>query len=108
MHVAHRVQQPGHLPLPGLDHARIRMAGGGHAKGGGQIQIFLPVGIPDVHASGAFPDDGPRTVRFDERDIARLKVTKQLQDGSGFRPQIYDLRFTICDRLAIGQLLAQS
>ena len=32
MHVAHRVQQPGHLPLPGLDDARIGMTGGGDTE----------------------------------------------------------------------------
>ena len=72
MHVAHRVRQPGHLRLAGPDHSRIRMAGGGDAKRRGQIQIFFPIGIPDVNALGALPDDGPRTVRLHEDDIARF------------------------------------
>ena len=96
MHVAHRVQQTGHLFLPGFDDARIGVAGGGDAKRRGQIQILFPFGVPDVHVPGAFPDDRPRTVRFDEGNVARFKVAKPLQNGLGFRHKftIFDLRFT--------------
>ena len=55
MDVAHRVGQPGHLLLAGFDDARIRVAGGGDAERGGQIQIFFPVGVPDENILGALP-----------------------------------------------------
>ena len=67
MHIAHRVQQFCHLLLAGFDDARIRVTGRGDAEGGGQIEIFFPFRIPDVHALGAFPNDRPRTVRFGEQ-----------------------------------------
>ena len=59
MHVAHRVQEFRHLLLAGLDDSWIGMAGGGDAKRGGQIQIFFAVGVPDMNAFGAFPDNRP-------------------------------------------------
>ncbi len=59
VHVAHRVQQPGHLSLTGFDDPGVGMAGGGDAKGGRQVQIFFAIGIPNVHGPGAFPDNRP-------------------------------------------------
>ena len=85
MHVAHRVQQPAHLLLAGLDDPRIRMAGGGDAERAGQIQVFFPDRIPNMNAFGEFPDNWPRAVAFDEGDVPRLEVTQLLQDVSGFR-----------------------
>ncbi len=70
VHVAHCMEQPCHLPLSGPDNARIGVPGRRHPKGAGQIQVLLPLGIPDVHAPGPLPDDGPRPVRFNERNIA--------------------------------------
>ena len=69
MDIAHRVQQPGHLPLAGLDDARIRVTGGGDAERGGQIQIFFAAGVPDKDALGAIPDHRPRAVGFNEGDV---------------------------------------
>ena len=98
MHVAHRVQQFRHLFLPGFDDVWIRVAGGGDAERGGQIQILFPVGIPDVNALRAFPDNRPRAVRFDESDISRFEITKQLQIfrcPSQIQIWIYDLRTAV-------------
>ena len=41
MHVAHRMEQFRHLPLARFDDLWIGVAGGGDAKGGGQIEILL-------------------------------------------------------------------
>jgi hypothetical protein len=70
MHVAHGMQQPSHLFLTGFDDLRVRMAGGGDAKGRRQIQIFFSVDIPNVRLPGAVPDDGPRAIRLPEDDVA--------------------------------------
>lgn len=80
MEISHGVQEPGHLPLGCLDDARIGMTGGGDPKGRGQVEIRFPVGIPDVHALGALPDDGPGKVRFDERHVARFEGAEQFED----------------------------
>ena len=97
MHVAHRVQQPGHLLLAGLDDVRIGVAGGGDAKRGGQIQIFFPVGVPNENTLGAFPDNRPRTVGFEKGDISRLEIPEQLQNLFCFGHEftIYDLRASV-------------
>ena len=84
MHVAHGVQQPGHLYLPGLDDARICVTGGGNAKRGGQIEIFFPVGVPNVNVLGAFPNDRPGAVRFHEHNVARLVVAQQVKNLTVF------------------------
>ncbi len=96
MEIAHRVRQPGELLLAGLDDARIRVTGGGDSKRGGQIQIFFPVGVPNKDILGAVPDNRPRAVRLDERDVARLGVAKLIEYDFGFRHKFTanDLRFT--------------
>ena len=82
MHIAHGMQKPGHLLLTGLDDTRVCVTGGGDAKRGGQIEIFFPVGIPNMNVLGAVPNDGPRTVRLNEHNVARLVIaTGQEFDG---------------------------
>jgi hypothetical protein len=73
------VQEAGHLFLAGFDHARIRMAGGSNAEGRRQIQIFLPVGVPDKNIAGALPDDGPGSLSLEEQNIARLIVPQHVE-----------------------------
>ena len=76
VNVAHGVQQSGHLPLAGADHPEIRMAGGGHAKRGGQIEILFAFRIPNLHAPGALPDDRPPALRIHKGDVARFIVAQ--------------------------------
>jgi hypothetical protein len=96
MHVAHRVKQTRHLFLAGLDDVWIRVACGGDAERGGQIEIFFAVGVPDKNILGAFPDNWPRAVGFNEDDISRLEILEQLQRFFYFGHEftIFDLRFT--------------
>ena len=79
VHVAHRMEQSAHLPLPGLDYTRVGVPGRRHAEGGGQVQILLPLRIPNMHARGPFPNDGPRAIRLNERHIARFVGPEQPQ-----------------------------
>ncbi len=83
MHVAHRVQQSGHLTLPGPDHARIGVTRRRHSESGGQVQIPFAVRIPDVNAAGPLPDDRPRTVRRNASDVPRFVLAEQLQNLAG-------------------------
>src|SRR6266446_2435870 len=83
MHVAHRVQQGGHLTLPGPDHARIGVARGRDAESGGQVQILFPLRVPDVDAASPLPDDWPRTVRRNASDVPRFVIAEQLQNLAG-------------------------
>ena len=76
MHVAHRVQQFSHLRLSGFDDVGIRVAGGGDAERGGEIQILFPVRIPDIHALRALPDNRPRAVGVNEGDVARFMIAQ--------------------------------
>ncbi len=76
MHITHRVRETGQLPLPGLDHAQIGMTGGSHAKRRGQIQILFPIGVPNVHIPGAFPNHRPGTVGFNVNDVPRFVVAE--------------------------------
>ena len=96
MHISHRVEQLRHLLLARANNLGIRMAGCCHAKRGGQIKILFPLGIPDMHALGTVPHDGPCAVRVNIGDVARLEVTELLQDGccACHKFMIYDLRFT--------------
>ena len=84
MHVAHGVQKPGHLGLPGLDDAQVGMTGGGNAKRGGQIEIFFPVRVPDVNVPGAVPNDGPGAVRLHKHNVARLVITQPVKNLTVF------------------------
>ena len=79
MHVAHRVKQLRHLALTGANDAWIRMPRCRHTERRCQVQILLSLGIPNMHALRAFPHDGPRTVRFNERDVARLVAAQQIE-----------------------------
>ena len=83
MHIAHGVQKPGHLFLTGFDDARVCVTGGRDAKRGGQIEIFFPVSIPNVNVSGAVPNDGPRTVRLNEHNVARFVITQRVKNLTG-------------------------
>ena len=83
MHVAHGVQKPGHLLLTGLDDARVGVTGGGNTKRGGQIEIFFSVSVPNVNVLGAVPNDGPRTVRLNEHDVARFVITQRAENLTG-------------------------
>ena len=80
MHVAHGVQKPGHLFLPGRDDARVCVTGGGDAKRGGQIEIFFPVSVPNENVFGAVPNDGPGAVRLHEHNVARFVITQQVKN----------------------------
>ncbi len=55
MNVAHGVQQLAHLPAARGDDRGVGMARGGHAKRGGQVEIFFAFGVPDVDAPGRAP-----------------------------------------------------
>ena len=94
MHVAHRVRQPGQLPLPGFDDARVGVAGGGDAKRGGQIEIFFAVGVPDIDIPGAFPDNRPRAVRFNDGRCCAIRNRAAIEE-SLLWSRIYDFGFTI-------------
>ena len=83
MDVAHRMQKRFHLPLPGTNDTRIGMARRGHAEGGGEVEIFAAVSVPDVDAARAFPDDGPGPVRVYEGDVARLEIAELVEDVFG-------------------------
>ena len=41
-----------------------------------QIEIAFAVGIPDMNSFGAFPNDGPGTVRFNEGNVLRFEPPK--------------------------------
>ena len=79
MHVAHGVQERGHLPLSGADDARVRMSGCGDAKGSGEVQIWAAFDVPNRDALGPCPYDGPGAVRRHEGDVARLMRTEQVE-----------------------------
>lgn len=83
MYVTHRMRQPDQLPLCGFYHPPVGMAGRGHAKRRGQIQILFPVGIPNVYIPGTLPNNRPGTVRIGEEDISRFVTAQQMQDLSG-------------------------
>ena len=83
VHVPHRVEQRCHLPLPGFDDARIGVARRSDAECRRQVEIFFSVGVPHVHALGALPDDWPRTIRLNERQVARFVALQELKDLAG-------------------------
>ena len=80
MNIAHRMQQRGHLFLPGRDNAWIRMAGSRHAKRGGQVEIPFSFSIPDMNSLGSFPNDWPRPVGLGEQNVPRFVLLQQLND----------------------------
>ena len=55
MHIAHRVQQFGHLLLAGADDARVRVARRRDAERGRQVEILFAFRVPDVNASAPAP-----------------------------------------------------
>jgi len=61
MHISHGVEQPAHLRPAGLDHTRAGMAGRGHSEGGGQIEVFLPFGIPNMKRREPSPTRSARS-----------------------------------------------
>ena len=79
MHIAHGMEQFRHLRRTSPDNARVRVAGRRHAKCCRQVQIFLPFRIPNMHAFGPLPDNRPRAISLDERDIARFVCAEQLK-----------------------------
>ena len=83
MDVAHRVWQFSHLPLTGLHHARIRVSGRSDPEGRRKVEIFISVGIPNLRAAGTFPHDGPGTIRFNERHVARFKALELFENLTG-------------------------
>src|SRR5207245_7431496 len=82
MHISHSVQQSGHLLLAGGNDARIGMSGSRDAESGRQIQVFFPIGIPNMCAFRPLPYDGPRAAGLDEGDIPRLVGSKQVENFS--------------------------
>jgi len=88
MHVAHRVQQPGHLPLAGAHDAGIGVARRRHAEGRGEIEIFSAGRVPHVDAARALPHNRPRTIRIDERDVTRFVTLQEFKDGAGIHSVI--------------------
>src|SRR5437016_2023149 len=85
MNIAHRVQQLRHLLLTRLDDPPIRMTGGGNSKCGCQIEVFFSIRVPNVNAPRALPNNRPRAVRSDERDVARFVVAEKLKNFLGSR-----------------------
>jgi hypothetical protein len=81
--VAHGVEQATHLAACGGDHGRVGVAGGGDAEGGGEVEIATALGIPHPASAGAFPDDGPRPVGSDERDVARFVISQEGEGAAG-------------------------
>ena len=79
MHIAHRMKQLRHLLLAGMDHARIRMTGRRDAERSGEVEILFSFRVPNMNTTSTLPNDGPRTVGFHERDVARLVGAKQRQ-----------------------------
>ena len=79
MHIAHRVRQLGELRLPGLGDARVGMAGGGHGKGAGEVEILFAVRIPNVYTLCVLPDNRPRAVIRKVRDVAAFVLLQQLE-----------------------------
>jgi len=55
----------------------------GDAEGGGEIEESVAVGIPDVHAFGAIPEDRP--ARGDAGNVAGLIKAKARCEGEGSR-----------------------
>jgi len=55
----------------------------GDAKRGSQIEVFFPINVPDVNILGAVPNDRPRTVRFNEHNVARFIITQCVKNMSG-------------------------
>src|SRR5687767_10297162 len=80
MHIAHGVEQFGHLFLAGLDHRWISMACGGDTKGCGQVQVLLAFSIPNMDTVRALPHDWPGSIAFAIGDVARFIITQQLQN----------------------------
>ena len=82
MHIAHRVQQPTHLPLTGRHDARIRVARRRDAERRRQVQILASLRVPDMHAARPLPHHRPRAVGIEEGHVPRL-VSAELDEGGG-------------------------
>src|SRR5262252_187522 len=72
VHVPHRMEQPAHLHLSGPDHAGIGMARRRHTERSRQIQVPFSIHIPNINTLGPLPDNRPRAIRLNERNIARF------------------------------------
>src|SRR5258706_2356551 len=68
--IAHRMEQPLHLPLSRTDNASVAMPGCGNPKGSRQIQIPLPVRVPYMNAPRPLPHNWPGIIRFKKGDVA--------------------------------------
>ena len=79
--VAHGVNELGGL----CRHRRCRRAvsEGGDAKRGGEVEVAVAVGVPDVHAVCALPKNGP--LGRGEGDVARLSATQPCGEREGPR-----------------------
>ena len=80
VHITHRMKQLSHLFFSCLHHPRVGMPGSRYSERRCQIEIFFSLHIPNVDTARAFPNDWPRTVRLDERDIARFVRAQRLED----------------------------
>ena len=69
MHIAHRVQQRAHLPLPRFYDLGVRMPRRCYAERRRQVEVLLARAVPNVHPARPFPYDGPRAVRLHERHV---------------------------------------
>src|SRR5262249_19858467 len=96
MHVTHGMEKPSHLLLSRAHHSRIGMSCRRNAKGRGEIKVTSSFNIPNVHAFRAVPYDGPRPVRLDERDVARLVPPEPFENvwRGGFHNSMWKCR---CD-----------
>ena len=83
MNVTHRVRELRQLPLTGPHDPRVCMPRGGHAEGRGEIQILLPLAIPNVDAARPLPNNGPRAVGINERHVARFVLAQLLENFFG-------------------------
>jgi len=66
------------LSLSSFDDALIGMPGSSDPESRRQVQIFFAIGVPDLNTLSAFPDNWPRAVWVDLRDIGRFEGFKQL------------------------------
>ena len=81
VHIAHRVRQLGELRLSGFGDARVGMAGGGHGKGTGEVEILFAVRIPNVYTLCVLPDNRPGAFLRKVSDIAALVLLQEFEVG---------------------------
>ena len=77
MHIPHRVAQGRHLILPGANDLGIRMSRRRDSESRRQIQILLPLRIPDMAATGLFPNNRPVALRIHVGDVPRFVALEE-------------------------------